>query len=122
MLKSVVQEETLNRIEASARSSLGDHKPEGQGSQAEVRCGRGQTPYTRETRFVDPPSFSHFLPKNLVVGGRLKYFVGKWSEITSNEWVLDTVGNGLVLEFVSLPVQVGPSPSMAMNNEMLEVC
>ncbi|KZR98982.1 Uncharacterized protein APZ42_005349, partial [Daphnia magna] len=134
MLTSAVQEETLNRIEASARSSVGGSQTRRPrissrggpiGSSRAVRgsfSGRDQTPYTRETRFVVTPSFPHFLPKNLAVGGRLKYFVGEGSEITSDEWILDTVGNGLVLEFVTLPVQVGTSPSMAMNNEMLEVC
>ncbi|KZR97953.1 Uncharacterized protein APZ42_006892 [Daphnia magna] len=100
MLRSAVQEESLNRIEASARSSVGGSQTRrprissrgGQiGSSRAVRgsfSGRGQTPYTRETRFVVTPSFPHFLPKNLAVGGRLKYFVGKWSEInqTNGFW------------------------------------
>lgn len=37
------------------------------------------------------------------VGGRLRDFVGSWSEITSDAWVLATVEHGYCLEFTSTP-------------------
>ena len=39
-----------------------------------------------------------------VVGGRLKYFVKKWSTITSDPWILDTVKQGYFIEFNQPPI------------------
>jgi hypothetical protein len=41
--------------------------------------------------------------RDLTVWGRLKHFVSEWEKITSDKWVLDTVGEGLKLKFKSLP-------------------
>lgn len=84
--------------------------------------GRSQARYTRETSFVESSDFSHIPPENLAVGGRLKYFVGKWSEIRSDKWIMDTIAGGLVLEFVTLSVQDDLCPSVEMNAKIRKVC
>ena len=37
------------------------------------------------------------------VGGRLREFLGSWVQITSDRWVLETIGYGYALEFSSSP-------------------
>ena len=39
-----------------------------------------------------------------VVGGRVKYFLKKWSTITSDPWILDTVKQGYFIEFNQPPI------------------
>lgn len=46
---------------------------------------------------------STLAPESEPVGGRLRDFVGSWSEIMSNAWVLATVEHGYRLEFTSTP-------------------
>ena len=38
------------------------------------------------------------------VGGRIKFVVSGWQEITSQRWVR-TVSEGVLLDFVSIPTQ-----------------
>ena len=59
------------------------------------------------------------------VGGRLKDFAGSWALITSNRWVLDSIGQGYVLEFSSTPpsdmlVRPTPVPSDPAKCQALE--
>ena len=37
------------------------------------------------------------------VGGRLRFFINQWIQITDDKWVLSTIKNGHKLEFQSLP-------------------
>ena len=39
----------------------------------------------------------------LSIGGRLKFFLNKWQQITQDQWVLATIKEGLKLEFLTKP-------------------
>ena len=59
------------------------------------------------------------------VGGRLKDFKGSWALITSDQWVLDSIGLGYALEFTSAPpsdilVRPTPVPSEPAKRHALE--
>lgn len=41
------------------------------------------------------------------VGGRLQYFYHQWEKITDDKWVLQTLKEGLKLEFLNSPFQTG---------------
>lgn len=41
------------------------------------------------------------------VGGRLKYFINHWEQITDDKWVLSVIKKGYKLEFVKIPPNTG---------------
>lgn len=47
--------------------------------------------------------------KSLPVKGRLQHFAEKWKEITTDEWVLETISQGLTLKFKTQP-PLSPKP------------
>lgn len=44
---------------------------------------------------------------HIPVGGRLQYFNHQWEKITDDKWVLQTLKEGLKLEFLNSPIQTG---------------
>ena len=42
-------------------------------------------------------------PADGPVGGRLQAFIGPWAQVTSDKWVLETIGCGYTLEFTRSP-------------------
>ena len=59
------------------------------------------------------------------VGGRLREFLGSWVRITSDRWVLETIGYGYALKFSSSPpsdmlVRPTPVPSDATKRRSFE--
>ena len=55
--------------------------------------GRGASDLTNSAR---PPTDGP-------VGGRLRNFLGSWGQVTSDRWVLETIGRGYALEFTRTP-------------------
>ena len=55
--------------------------------------GRGASDLTNSER---PPTDGP-------VGGRLRNFLGSWGQVTSDRWVLETIGRGYALEFTRTP-------------------
>ena len=41
------------------------------------------------------------------MGGRLTHFLSGWKKVTTDRWVLNIIREGLKLEFISTPIQVG---------------
>ena len=41
------------------------------------------------------------------VGGRLRFFIKEWEQITNDKWVLKTLKEGLKLEFQTKPLWTG---------------
>lgn len=58
----------------------------------------------------------------LTVASRLKMFFSNWESITDNVWILNTVRDGLTLDFTSEPVQEFFPPEISMPDEMMSVC
>ena len=56
------------------------------------------------------------------VGGRLRQFANSWREISNDPWVIDTVTNGLWLDFDSNPFQSFIRPEISMNEEQSSLC
>jgi hypothetical protein len=56
------------------------------------------------------------------VGGRLRLFASVWSSITDDPWVLDTISNGLDIDFISFPVQSAVPRDIKMSVQMAAVC
>ncbi|KAI9555019.1 hypothetical protein GHT06_020313 [Daphnia sinensis] len=52
------------------------------------------------------------------VGARLRSFANHWRTVTDDPWVLDTVANGLLINFLSDPFQRSAPRDVAMSNEM----
>ena len=50
------------------------------------------------------------------VGGRLKFFIDQWKQITDDKWVLSTIANGYKLEFQSLPPFSGIRETVVIAN------
>ncbi|KZS06356.1 Uncharacterized protein APZ42_030218 [Daphnia magna] len=56
------------------------------------------------------------------VGGRLQFFAGNWKQITDDPWVLETVSEGLKIDFISEPTRGALPLPVAMSKEMGQVC
>ncbi|KAK4005815.1 hypothetical protein OUZ56_010939 [Daphnia magna] len=60
--------------------------------------------------------------KHFGVGGRLQFFAGNWKQITDDPWVLETVSEGLKIDFISEPTRGALPLPVAMSKEMGQVC
>ena len=61
---------------------------------------------------VDPPLVEEMFPTpcpHIPVGGRLSHFLAKWSQITTDKWVLSVLRGGLELQFLEQP-KLSPVP------------
>lgn len=56
------------------------------------------------------------------MGGRLVFFVDGWRNVTSDQWVIRLISEGLRIDFVSNPVQSIFPTSVAMSKEMQAIC
>lgn len=68
-----------------------------------------------------PYSCSQF-PESVKVGARLLDFAHVWATVTDDPWVLNTVKNGLVINFLSQPAQNFLPHDVVMSDEMQSVC
>ena len=56
------------------------------------------------------------------MGARLRKFGARWDSVTDDAWVLDTVTNGLLIDFVSFPEQDCVPGDIPMTELMSAVC
>ena len=56
------------------------------------------------------------------IGARLLEFANNWERITDDEWVLSTVSSGLLIDFLSEPVQHSLPRSVIMTVDMQKIC
>jgi hypothetical protein len=94
--------------------------------------GRGRPPgataWTRggERYVFVPPSDPIQILRNTVVcenvGGRVLHFAKMWETVTDDRWVLDSVSNGVKLDFVETPNQTKLPRPITMSKEMASVC
>lgn len=68
-----------------------------------------------------PYSSSQF-SESVKVGARLLDFAHVWATITDDPWLLNTVKNGLVINFLSQPAQNLLPRDVVMSEEMQSVC
>jgi hypothetical protein len=66
------------------------------------------------------PSAHNF--DSIEIGARLKTFSDRWEAVTDDPWVLDTVVNGLRIDFIGKPTQHFPPHNVDMTEEMRMVC
>lgn len=59
---------------------------------------------------------------NEKIGGRLAHFLELWSFLTDDQWVLDSVREGVRIPFESTPFQSRPGVNMHMSPEMKRIC
>ncbi|XP_069073606.1 uncharacterized protein [Pleurodeles waltl] len=70
---------------------------------------------------ADPTTIQVNLPSgHPSVGGRLKLFLHKWIEITSDPWVLNTI-KGYLIEFYEIPYQNFPLLPLKFSKEMSDL-
>jgi hypothetical protein len=60
------------------------------------------------------PEFASPLTLSIPVGGRLSHFSSRWTKITKDPWVLDSVTNGFKVEFSSPPCKFKPQKSLTL--------
>jgi hypothetical protein len=65
-------------------------------------------------------SWPHTGPQ--AVAARLKLFAARWPAVTSDQWVLEAVREGITIDFVSEPIQKFLPPQITMSVEMSAVC
>ncbi|KZS04167.1 Uncharacterized protein APZ42_032945 [Daphnia magna] len=116
---------------STRHTHYGRHQYE-RGSRARGRRGGGDPRGGRERGNPNPRRYEFLAPCNieahntisvsLKVGARLSVFAGKWSEIPNDPWVLNTVSNGLKIDFLSEPFQRSSPRDVAMSEEMRAVC
>jgi hypothetical protein len=77
--------------------------------------------YVPRWSFINSPSLPVISPPPSV-GGRLRFFASVWASITDDPWVLDTISNGLDIDFISVPVQTARPRDIGMSVKMAAVC
>ena len=82
------------------------------------------SPTTKASPFAKPfrTSFVHSASSVSHVGGRVKFFANNWKIVTSDEWVLKTVSEGLLIDFISPTKQFSKPRPIPMDAAMAEVC
>ena len=86
---------------------------------------RGSQGPTRYNLPVDNTSYSLPHPcfqTETVVGARILEFSANWAAVTRDSWVLETVNNGLLIDFVSKPIQRRLPNSVTMSDDMKKIC
>jgi hypothetical protein len=61
-------------------------------------------------------------PNVVEIGARLSLFADRWPEVTDDPWVLDTVTDGLKIDFISEPFQRSSPRDVSMSGDMQAVC
>jgi hypothetical protein len=61
-------------------------------------------------------------PDVVEIGARLSLFADRWSKVTDDPWVLDTVTDGLKIDFISEPFQRSSPRDVSMSGDMQAVC
>jgi hypothetical protein len=61
-------------------------------------------------------------PDVVEIGARLSLFAYRWSKVTDDPWVLDTVTDGLKIDFISEPFQRSSPRDVSMPGDMQAVC
>ena len=98
---------------------VGDAQPYSSGGQ-----GRGKN---SDRRYVSNVSVNVSVPisnppEELKIDARVATFASNWLMITDDPWVIETVSNGLRLDFLSAPFQSSFPKSVAMSEDMKTVC
>jgi hypothetical protein len=68
------------------------------------------------------PEFASPLTLSIPVGGRLSHFSSRWTKITKDPWVLDSVTNGFKVEFSSPPCKFKPQKSPTLGKMQENLC
>jgi hypothetical protein len=90
------------------------------------RGGRGRGNPTPRMYDLSPPVMSSpcilSTPDVVEIGARLSLFADRWPEVTDDPWVLDTVTDGLKIDFISEPFQRSSPREVSMSGDMKVVC
>lgn len=77
-----------------------------------------QQGYSFQQRYVARPFVS-----DGVIGGRLKFFFAAWQEISNDPWVLQSISEGVKIDWVSTPLLNQPVETRKLPSERLDhVC
>ncbi|EFX76596.1 hypothetical protein DAPPUDRAFT_106830 [Daphnia pulex] len=57
-----------------------------------------------------------------IVGGRLRHFVDSWKCLSSDPWVLNSISQGVKLEFLASPFQARNQSNMEMGESQWALC
>ncbi|KAI9554908.1 reverse transcriptase [Daphnia sinensis] len=110
----------VNAVELKSEFILSDPDVFAPGRETQSSCLRtGSCRRCLRKRSKMPPWLNamHF-----GVGGRLQFFAGNWKQITDDPWVLETVSEGLKIDFISEPTRGALPLHVAMSKEMGQVC
>ena len=78
---------------------------------------------SKSTSPVLPVSFSSSSCKSpSKVGARLRRFASKWKRVTTDPWILETVAESVVIDFVFTPYQKSVPRNVTMTDGVLLVC
>lgn len=72
--------------------------------------------------YIAPVSVSYVFSISIPFAGRVKWFVPMWQSLTKDPWVLDTVTNGLSLDFKERPGISFFFFSPFMRPDQIEIC
>ncbi|KZR96891.1 Uncharacterized protein APZ42_008524, partial [Daphnia magna] len=102
-------------------------RPRGRRGFGDSRGGRGRgNPNPRRYDLLPPPQcITTQVSDNCVnveFGARFRSFSNHWRTVTYDPWVLDTVANGLIINFLSDRFQRAAPRDVAMSSEMRAVC
>ncbi|KAI9551304.1 hypothetical protein GHT06_002504 [Daphnia sinensis] len=56
------------------------------------------------------------------IGGRLRFFVHFWHSISNDPWIIQSISEGVKIDFVSPPFQSHYQGNMLMGKNQLEIC
>jgi hypothetical protein len=116
----------------NGKSGRGRRGDRGRGQRANSWLQGGRRYVSNGPRHSTPCEIApepHLTPHSIVVpcahqavASRLKNFATRWPSVTSDQWVLDVVREGLANDFISKPVQKVTPPQITMSAEMSAVC
>ena len=90
------------------------------------RGGRGRGNPNPRRYDLSPPLMSSpcilSTPDVVKIGARLSLFADRWPEVTDDPWVLDTVTDGLKIDFISEPFQRSSPRDVSISGDMQAVC
>jgi hypothetical protein len=97
-------------------------KPRGRRGGGDPRGGRGRGNPNPRRYELSRPFINVTSSIDIKVGARLSSFADHWLAVTDDPWVLDTVAEGLRINFISEPLQRSSPCDVSMSEEMQAVC
>ena len=135
MVKAAKDDANLAMVARLDEESRRNNKPKFRGGKTGNRGNSHSSPQRPVNQGAGPsgehnsriryqsPLFSRYATQEPpYIGGRLRFFANNWQDFSLDPWIIDTVTNGLKIEFIDTPIQLLPPSNMVFSFDQTIFC